>query len=1391
MSDRDKSRRANSLANSLHNQSGCLWPRSWLLRWRRLMGQCASLATFFVPSSNEGHRGSFAEGFFWQRSERNKHTRCWLMVEELELRTVPSPLPIGPSPQYGFPGGSPTNPVSETTAGRVTSLAYTSYTDGSGAHAALLMGTAGGGIWRTVQTTSTSPVWTPVSENSVPQPTSNPVILAGTMNIGSLTVDPTSQGNVIYAGTGEANYSSDSNYGSGILKSSDGGQTWQLLSSGPQLLNVNANALSYPNGAFYRHSISRILVNPLHPDNLFASVVPSFEGLPPLTDQAAVASYVAVDGVYESTNSGKKWDKISSGGIVTDMDFTLQAGVFTLFLGVGAVNPLLRNLYDPTGGTLGGIWATVINQSTFLPTSSVHLSPLNGAPSPIDVARVSLASDERVNGFPLIYAAVSQFPGDPSRSANSYNGLEGLYVSGNNGGTWIRYGQLVAPTGYPLYNYALNSSNPLGQQGWYNLPLALDPAHPNIVYLGGVGSQRFGNAAQSLSAYGVFLSTDYGAHWIAIDGAPLSTTTTLPHPDQHALLPVGNTLFDGNDGGVWSAVINFALPSVTWYDLDTAGLQTNLVMGVDSNHRAVNPIYTEGSQDNGAAQKVGGGPWNSIVPGDWGQVLTDASGTGTYMASASSGAALVLAQVSGGPWQNVSQGLANDSFPFYPAMSFDPRLHPVIVNGVQSSRQWIAIGSTRLWLRHANSAVQGGNSVFQWDVISTDPSHPTGYLEVVTTNVNGMPVATPAQISAIEFDNSGNVYVGFKDGAVWRGQSAGLNSINYSWQLLTPAGPPPWGANPVGSIAIDPQNPLTVFVGIQTFGGGQQVYRYQPGAVPSWGPASGSGTGAIPAFPVNALALVHQGQNAILYAGTNGGVWYAVIRPGDPGYNWTRLNGMPYVQVTTLQIASPTSTLGLIIGTHGRGVWDPNGNLPAASVEPTAYVGIPQIFALGNFAVASGHTPSNAMINWGDSSTSSGTMTASGDTWSVTGQHVFGTAGSYLIMATVTDGSSTIMLSITVAVEDAPLTLVTLASTVSGTEEQPINNAVLATFTDPYSGAAASEFSSAIIDWGDGSTSADGVVQKISSSAAGSTFTVTGSHTYTDKGVYPVHVTIEENAGSAIVDMLTAQNTAAIGGAITVQPLQVDAIEGQVGSIPLATFTDSLAGTTPGDYSTSINWGDGPSSTPGVVWSTESGFTIYGTHAYGDDLPHPITVAISRSGSAATVMTGEIFIDALLTASAVSSPSSPIHVSEGVPFTSLQLATFTDADPNAGSLDPSTHFQATIDWGDAAATEHDAGGGGDDNGSVVSSGSGIFAGSGDHVYTEPGTYTVTVTIMDEDGSTTSVTDTLSVAALVPTVAGEARHRHQGWQHNDHDYRRLLHRCHGGDHRRRGCNQLHR
>lgn len=159
----------------------------------------------------------------------------------------------------------------------------------------------------------------------------------------------------------------------------------------------------------------------------------------------------------------------------------------------------------------------------------------------------------------------------------------------------------------------------------------------------------------------------------------------------------------------------------------------------------------------------------------------------------------------------------------------------------------------------------------------------------------------------------------------------------------------------------------------------------------------------------------------------------------------------------------------------------------------------------------------NATIDWGDGSTSSAIITATGpNTFSIQGTHTYADEGAFTTTITAHDTKNTLTSSATgtATVADAPLAATPLAVTATA---GVAFTGPTATFTDGNSLATASDFT-ATISWGDGTTTPGTV------SASGGGFQVAGTHTYVLAGVQTVTTTIHDVGGSTA----TATGTATI-----------------------------------------------------------------------------------------------------------------------------------------------------------------------------------------------------------------------------------------------------------------------
>jgi hypothetical protein len=199
-------------------------------------------------------------------------------------------------------------------------------------------------------------------------------------------------------------------------------------------------------------------------------------------------------------------------------------------------------------------------------------------------------------------------------------------------------------------------------------------------------------------------------------------------------------------------------------------------------------------------------------------------------------------------------------------------------------------------------------------------------------------------------------------------------------------------------------------------------------------------------------------------------------------------------------------------------------------------------------------------------------------------------------------------------------------------------------------------------------------------------------------------------------------------------------VEGVTPTTLSATFSDANTGAPNTDFSGTINWGDGNTTSfmsSAVTADGGGNFTVGGSHQYLEEGTYTTTVTInddggSLNGNSSTTETATTKIaDAPLAGSGVTANGT-----QDVPLTG-PVATFTDANPNGSVSD----FTATVTWGDGTPNS---------SGTITESG-GVFTVTGTHTYTTQGTYMPTVTIVDDGGSTATVTDTFDIVHTPPTV----------------------------------------
>jgi hypothetical protein len=200
---------------------------------------------------------------------------------------------------------------------------------------------------------------------------------------------------------------------------------------------------------------------------------------------------------------------------------------------------------------------------------------------------------------------------------------------------------------------------------------------------------------------------------------------------------------------------------------------------------------------------------------------------------------------------------------------------------------------------------------------------------------------------------------------------------------------------------------------------------------------------------------------------------------------------------------------------------------------------------------------------------------------------------------------------------------------------------------------------------------------------------------------------------------------------ITAKGTTFGATEGMSFAGAVATFTDPDPASTAAEYSATIDWGDATSTTPGTISGAPGGpFTVNGTHMYAEEGSYRVTVTITDVDNAnndATVISTASVSDAPLTSKCATTPVST-QTYNG------PTAIFTDQS-STGTL---SDFSATISWGDASSSAGTISGG---PGNVP------YTVSGTHTYASTGTFSITTSIKDVGGSTTTSTCSVIIFAF--------------------------------------------
>ncbi|MGD9723903.1 MAG: PKD domain-containing protein [Pirellulales bacterium] len=385
------------------------------------------------------------------------------------------------------------------------------------------------------------------------------------------------------------------------------------------------------------------------------------------------------------------------------------------------------------------------------------------------------------------------------------------------------------------------------------------------------------------------------------------------------------------------------------------------------------------------------------------------------------------------------------------------------------------------------------------------------------------------------------------------------------------------------------------------------------------------------------------------------------------------------------------------------------------------------------------------------------------------GSHVYADNGVYTVTVTISDDDGgTTSAQFQVTVNNVAPTL-TVAPNQTTTEGSTLSITNIGQFTDPgYDnllnvGGEISEKFTYAVDWGDGTPldSGPATIDVPGGPGTPTQGSFDGSHTYADNGVYTVTVTISDDDGgtTSAQFQVTVNNVAPT---LTVPPDQV-VDEGDTLAIPnIGQFTDpgfdnllNVGGETTEKFTFAVDWGDGtpldsgPATidVPGGPGTPTQG-SFDGSHTYADNGVYTVTVTISDDDGGTTSAQFQVTVNNVAPTLVVPPNQT---VDEGSTLSIPNIGQFTDPgfdNPNNTPSPTSETFTYAINWGDGTAPDTgpatiDAAGG------IGSPTTGSFDGS--HIYADNGVYTVTVTVIDDDGGTTSATFQVTVNNVAPTL----------------------------------------
>jgi len=838
--------------------------------------------------------------------------------------------------------------------GRVTSIAIDT-ADATGN--TVYVGTTGGGVWKLTNAAgaASSVAFVPLTD-TLPVFNAN----AGGVAMPSLSIGAISVGNgVVLAGTGDPNDATDSYYGEGILRSTDGGNTWTL--------SQQSNDGVAGHHSFVGLSVAGFAWSTTTPGLVVAALAQSAEGMlvnaPNTTD--------SIMGLYYSTDSGASWQM----GLVLDGTQVVQMPSSAQYPGNAATsvvwNPVRQMFYAAVqyhgyySSPDGISWTRLANQPG---------AGLTTTACPTNSGRTGNTSCPIFRGALAVQAAT----GDTFAVTVDANNLDqGLYrdvcglSSGSCSTSTIAFGSKLTSAALEVGS----GSTPTAiAQGDYNLSLAAvatgtGATADTLLFVGTVDLYRC-----SLGGGCTVLRNTTNASNGCLAPAMVS-------PAQHAIATLagaeaGGTLpliYLGNDGGLWRSVDGVNQQQSPCSSDDAKHFQ-NMNAGIGSLAEVVSfaqhptdpatvlaGLGANGTAGTGSATATTA--WPQISAGEGGVVTIDQTTPQNWYVSTKSGVSLrycgsgsncTATNFTGSPTIGYTQ-VDNDASLIYAPFLLDPALTTDVL-----------IGTCRVWrgLGESGSAWPGSSAISTILGGAQNSACSASSNAMIRSLAAGGPASTS---SAAQDAGSTVLYAGMAGsndgggsygGHLFANYAAGTASNSTTWTDETTSavtnvtgGVFNPGGFDISSLAADPHDAtgMTVYATVMGFAGNgvnaAHVYRSTTGGT-SWTNISSN----LPNAPANAV-LVDPNDANTLYVAMDSGVYVTitVTTCATATVNCWSIYGtsLPNAPVVALAAASGMATgdgrLGeLRAATYGRGIWEiplltaASPTAPAMTLSPTS-----------------------------------------------------------------------------------------------------------------------------------------------------------------------------------------------------------------------------------------------------------------------------------------------------------------------------------------------------------------------------------------------------------------------------------------------------------------------